>query len=573
MMAKIVRYLDYLLLGLLGLLRVGEYVIAHYTGDRDGQITRPLLVNGLPILYIAIFLLLIFRTKPYQGKLCQIVLFIGIVVTSATLCFFLFTVGHNWGDDFIGYLTQTRSLLEGRIQEFFIQNTFIFEHSAPGIGPIAYPWGFPMLLAPVYALWGFDLLAFKMVNLVCFLLFLLCAFWLLRPRLDFLETLCIVAFLAFHPDLLAFQDSIWSDTPFLLFSTFSLLLIDRWLVQTTALPNVGQLLAMGLSIFFTYEIRTNGLLLFIAMFICQGKQFYQHLQQRSFGWTPFIARSALPYGVFPILVIGCTLILPGAEGSYLSFLNFTRIFELIQQNAYYYFIEVIPEFFAPFIFIKVFYSVFMVFAFIGIISRFRQDVHLWIYSGATIGLYMIFPGHQGLRYIFPVLLFLIYAAFQGFKAFWQGICKRCYHPYGAILVGLCWIWLNSTLLLMTFDRVQANLSNLQEPEGPFDTLSTEIFNVVKKRTAPESVIGFFKPRLLTFLTGRNSFTLIRCQQFEIADYFIVNKYIDDYNQVDPVRLSECEKWGTLLPLYENPRFILYRIIHPIVQTNLYNVSR
>ena len=64
------------------------------------------------------------------------------------LGFFTLTRGHPWWDDFAGYLLQARSILTWRMGDFIRQNTFTIENSSFPPGPVAYPWGFPLLLAP-----------------------------------------------------------------------------------------------------------------------------------------------------------------------------------------------------------------------------------------------------------------------------------------------------------------------------------------------------------------------------------------------------------------------------------------
>src|SRR5687767_3820760 len=87
-----------------------------------------------------------------------------IVLVSGVISFSLLTRGHIWGDDFASYIMQSKSILDGRMGEFLERNTFTVNESSYPPGPAAYPWGFPLLLAPVYAIFGMSALAFKLVN-------------------------------------------------------------------------------------------------------------------------------------------------------------------------------------------------------------------------------------------------------------------------------------------------------------------------------------------------------------------------------------------------------------------------
>ena len=94
------------------------------------------------------------------------------------------------------------------------------------IGPIAYPWGFPLLLTPAYILFGISPFGLKLPSLLTYLGFLLVFFFLVRRRFTLTESLLAVSLFAFNPGLLSFLDNILSDMPFLFCSTLSILLAD-----------------------------------------------------------------------------------------------------------------------------------------------------------------------------------------------------------------------------------------------------------------------------------------------------------------------------------------------------------
>src|SRR4051794_31942315 len=96
--------------------------------------------------------------------------FLALLAVSVGIGQLRLTTGHVWGDDFAGYILQARSLLDGRMREEIEENRFTVAHSDQRMAPVAYPWGTPLLLAPVLAARGLDLLALKHVNLLCFAL-------------------------------------------------------------------------------------------------------------------------------------------------------------------------------------------------------------------------------------------------------------------------------------------------------------------------------------------------------------------------------------------------------------------
>ena len=58
---------------------------------------------------------------------------------------------HDWGDDFAQYIHQAKNITAGIPQQ---QTGYIYNPEFHHLGPPAYPVGFPLLLAPVYAIFG-----------------------------------------------------------------------------------------------------------------------------------------------------------------------------------------------------------------------------------------------------------------------------------------------------------------------------------------------------------------------------------------------------------------------------------
>jgi hypothetical protein len=133
----------------------------------------------------------------------------SIVLLSAALAFAMLTKGHDWGDDFAAYLTQAISILHGTMRQAVMMNAFTMRGSSRAYGPIATPWGYPALLAPIYlACGGLNIFCLKLVNIPAFAAFLVVFFRFLRRRLPLVDSAIVLSVLSFNPELLRFQDSI-----------------------------------------------------------------------------------------------------------------------------------------------------------------------------------------------------------------------------------------------------------------------------------------------------------------------------------------------------------------------------
>jgi hypothetical protein len=136
---------------------------------------------------------------------------------------------HDWGGDFAQYLAQAACLATCSFEEFTEQTTFRYDHSTDlRIGPKYYPWGYPAILAPIYAWRGLDLVPLKFVTTLFFLFSLFVLDRLFRSQLPAPRRLLLIGLLGFNPALVAAKDHLLSDIPFLFFALATL-----WILNVT----------------------------------------------------------------------------------------------------------------------------------------------------------------------------------------------------------------------------------------------------------------------------------------------------------------------------------------------------
>lgn len=125
--------------------------------------------------------------------------------------------GHNFGGDFSQYIAQAISIAEGSVETQIQNNSFIIESSQTTLGPKIYPWGLPLLLAPVYELFGFNLIAFKVVGIVSYGIFVAVFYCFCVRFLTRTYALGASLLFALNPMFLNFAaNQIMTDIPFLL---------------------------------------------------------------------------------------------------------------------------------------------------------------------------------------------------------------------------------------------------------------------------------------------------------------------------------------------------------------------
>ena len=161
----------------------------------------------------------------------QNALFAVLLAVAGLLAWGGLTNGHDWGDDFSAYIMQARSLTEGNPLDFIEKNRVTVQQSSYPMGPVLYPWGFPALLVPIYAVLGLNMLALKSVGVAGFLLFLLVLWVAFRKYHSGWWRVVLICLFALNPEMLGFTNQILSDIPFLLFSTLGVMLIGRVVVE------------------------------------------------------------------------------------------------------------------------------------------------------------------------------------------------------------------------------------------------------------------------------------------------------------------------------------------------------
>ncbi|HSL31113.1 MAG TPA: hypothetical protein VK900_18070, partial [Anaerolineales bacterium] len=445
------------------------------------------------------------------------------------------------------YILQAKSILEGTTEEFMEKSAFTNGESTTHLGPLAYPWGYPLILAPVYAFKGISPLALKLPALVFYVGFLIAFYFLLRDRLSQTESLLLVAVFAFNPLLLQFLDQILSDIPFLFFSTLSLFLMTRLDDR-----GVFHYVLIGAAIFFTTFLRVTGILLLGSLLIVD---FFRLVRARSdrIEVTRIIQRSLITSVVFAVLWLISVWVFPSGGESYLS--QYAGLIETATAMAPAYF-QVFGDFFGRSIAWRILYYALLIFFMLGAWERRRQEPIFLLFFILWMIVHITYPYWQGPRYIFPLLPIFIYFAFQGMKA----VIRRVPEAYQRTSQGLVygfWLLLAGIFLFTSGTNAYVNLQSDRQINGPFDPYSREVYSYIKEKTPPDSVVVFFKPRVMVMMTGHPTLMSTECERLLKGDYIVLSRKVEENQQIAPGHIGACN-----LPLNEvlrNNRFVVYEI--------------
>jgi hypothetical protein len=476
------------------------------------------------------------------------ILIIGLIALLAgVMSISSYSTGQFWWDDFASYLLQARAILEGRMAEFVAENGRAIAQSTYPVGPAAYPWGFPLLLAPLYALFGLSsLTAYKLVNTLAFGGFLVVFYAYARRRFNQSLSAALVAALAFNPTLLKATDLILADFTFLFISTAALLLLDR--PQRTL---QSQILSGGL-IFLAFFVRTNGILLLGPLLLLDLLRWRTHPR-------PDLRFVSLPYLTFLSLLGVSLLFFPGGQGSYFN--HYGLFFSPARLLDNFLFYLALPGWlFEQLPLNTLLFALTGLAALWGILKKARAELPALTFSLLSLALFISWPERQGLRFIYPILPFYLVFAAHGLSDLASRIRLKQHSANKNWLLPTGLFGSLAILsLLITFQQTGWRLFGREEINGPFDPVSAEMFAYVRENTAPESTLIFFKPRLMKLLTGRYSILIEDCARLGEADYVIIHEKQERNGQIHPDEIKTCNPKVGLQVVFKNQRFTVYQV--------------
>jgi hypothetical protein len=471
-----------------------------------------------------------------------------MILISLVLGFSTLRRGHDWGDDFAWYILQAKSILNGSTDELMEQSVFTNTQSTTHVGPLAYPWGYPLILVPPYAIKGISPLALKLPALFFYAGFLICLYFLVKDRLTQTESLLLVSLFAFNPLLIQFLDQILSDIPFLFFSTLSLLLI-LWDDKRSLLHDT----LIGTSIFFTAFLRATGIFLLVSFLIIEFFRLMNHRKD----WTivkEIIQGSFIVCFVFALFWALNILLFPSGGESYFSQYAGLSLQTIIGFTVSYF--NVFSKFFGEAAGWKYLYYVLLIFFAVGAWGRRKKEPIFLVFFILWLIVHITYPYWQGPRYIFPLLPIFIYFIFQGMRVLINQLPEQ-YHLTGQRAFYAFWILIAGVFLFNSSSNAYANLHNNREINGPFDPYSTEVYDYINEQTSPDSVVVFFKPRVMVMMTDHRTIMSTECDRMLKGDYIVLSRKVGENQQITPENIDACN-----LPLNQvlkNNRFIVYQI--------------
>jgi len=399
---------------------------------------------------------------------------------------------HDWGDDFAQYLHQSQNLINGISQN----ETGVIFNESHFIGPVAYPVGFPLILAPVLKTFGYNIPALTTYLSLFLVLSCLVGFVFLRRQFSFKTSVLATLIIAYNPILLSLKTEILSDLPYLFFSMLSLLLI------TNTKQNVTKHLLLGLLIAISVHIRTVG---FLLLFIYLLSILQTWFEKRMFAKDD-IQRISVGLSGFLLLYLVLKFSFP-CNTNYPFPLELDNFWENMNTHLTYN-LDNLFAFFrkyngSPYGYLGIMGACALItFSIIGLLQTWRtnkKDLANYYVSGYILLIVCLKFGDAGFRFILPILFFIFLYAIIGLSLTMEGMKmnKKWFSVVFAVL-----IFISYKEEFNTISRTEKEIT-----EGPEKPDAKKMFDFINTNLKESDIIEFEKPRVISFYTKARSIAI------------------------------------------------------------------
>ena len=395
--------------------------------------------------------------------------------------------GQEWDGDFALYIMNARNIVLGLP---YAQTEYLFNPANPEIHPAAYPPGLPLLFAPVYAVWGLDLVKFKVLCVIALCLFLLVFHRIARSAVRPSYALCLTALVGLHPFVMASENSPASEFPFMFFCYSALWLLDRAQEQEVSRRWPAALMVMStFAVALAYLTRSIGILLFPTASVVS----LLHSRRLI---TPTNASLAAALTV----IVLAQLAFPADIGTYVQSLNKISLHGLWASVVHYagvrntLFGQVAR---AHAVAGTVLGVTLLALAVVGFLDRALRRISVFeVFCVAYVAFLIIYPVTAEVsRYAMPIWPLLFLYAARGVER-----CVERWQPAAqwAVAAGA------SAVLVAVYVIQYHTMSFGEIPNSVTAAQSEELFTTIEQRLPPGARVLARKPTIIGLFTGHQS---------------------------------------------------------------------
>jgi Dolichyl-phosphate-mannose-protein mannosyltransferase len=468
--------------------------------------------------------------------------------------------GHDWADDYAMYLSHANNLLSGRpyADTGFVPNPW----AVPG--PPTYPPVYPLMIAPIVAMWGQDLQALKVFGVVMLGAALVMAYMVWRTRIDVKPAFSLVALLGMSPFFIEFRDEVRPDTAFLLLFLATLWLGDRWAghAQRWDIGRLARGFVLGAVAYLAYGTRSLGLVLLPALWLVDL-------------WR---LRRPTPTLVIATLVCGVLVVLQSmwlhTDAGYAG--NLTLDARTLGFNTLHYATSLSVLWTNPlplpwgFGLRAALFASTLLLAAIGYVACVWRGISVlevvpWLYF-APLVLYWVGTMIQQ-RYVLPLLPLLLYHAWVGVEILRQRLSPRL-AAWALVVLGMG--------VVLTFGSGHAWAPRAEIRPGATDADAREVYAWLRQHSSADAVVLVGRARAFALHSQRLGVSPFGFRTDEALWPLIVEQRVThvvvgvgvvardmDYEHPDDLARFVAAHPQQLQPVLRNSAFVLYQVVAPV----------
>jgi 4-amino-4-deoxy-L-arabinose transferase-like glycosyltransferase len=466
------------------------------------------------------------------------------------------------GDDFAQYILHARNIVEGNP---YADTGYLYNPDAAVVGPAAYPPVFPLMLAPLWALFGLNLLPMKVLMVLVFCGALALSTRLMRAALTPLESAAIVLIVGLNPFFWEFKDNVLSDLPFLFFVCLALLVAGGAMERLRTHPDSTPwwlVLGLGLTLYLAYGTRVAGVALVATVVVFE-----------LLTWRRVRRPTLLALVVFSLLAGVQEVLIPDVSG-YLQQLSFDprEVQSHLSGN-----IRSLSAGFGSVWSVGSLSPLSLAAAVVGFaligsgyVVRFRAGPSvLEVFLPVYLAVILAWPRGTELRFLIPVIPFSVYYAWVGLRRVrLPDSLQRGRTLAAIVLVGAVLVFYATRYRTLERGPIASGLAAA-------DTQALLAF--VRNDTSTSDVVVFRRPRAMVLFTGRRSGPYAPGPGHED-----VSDYLNDVHADLVVSAPQDQRFWTALAaqnpesltrVFQNPTYSAYRVGPlPLSDTRLDSVT-
>lgn len=489
----------------------------------------------------------------------------GCAVVSFLLCIGVIYSGKSWGGDFSQYFAQARAIATGTIPEWYEKNIFIIDHSCV-IGADVYPWMWPLMIAPFYAMYHclpvMLLKVYESVFVAAGVALLVC---FLHRRISLSKAVFLTSFISLNYVYLMDVNSVEADLISFFWGMAALNFIDLYLRERKTLQReeaasrtraglYAVLSGIGICCAVMTKTLCEGLLLALAAYdlVCVGK-FLISRKERNHGRQRDVSILLLPYLSYALsMKLSNALLLPSG-GSYQDYFTFSS---WRFQNGIRWYFGIFQSFFGSgvrpivSVIVCVCGTLLLVLTAFGIVLKRKEELYYGFY---VCGMILMLLFYDYYRSSFVLTFFPLMVMFSYYAVSW--ILERVRPVWIRSIVRAAALSILLMIAAQTLTAVYAVQVRDYSMDDVMNEETQETFAYIRSNLNSEDVVYFLKPRVLYYYTDVFAYYWDddNPERLALADYVLMSVYNEQ-----PGIQQVLDSSGDYQCVFQNSRFALYQ---------------